>query len=327
MTPPEQKDDQNSGSGNDVSEKGQTASSPHHDAKKYLEEDQVGGNDPGQLHKLNLQVHNEQFKNTATILNIRSNAVSYETLRRQFWAALSRTYDVDGNGTYNFIEIFTMLDTIGSTLTRRSIEDMFTQHGRSWKTDELTSDELVDSLEAELLRVDKSGKAKNSSDESLNSVDAIKMDEKEKPQDDIHLQQVTSKLDGLDEDSVSVAGNDSSDTTETKHRGHVIQVRECPVCHVPLSKSKSQIDIVTHIATCARSNPKNRVMERFLMGGFYTEAYAQRKWFVKGTLEVCVICLCNMTLTNFYALAIQKFSYGKYKIGGVCLMRKRVFLS
>jgi phosphatidylserine decarboxylase len=72
---------------------------------------------------------------------------------------------------------------------------------------------------------------------------------------------------------------------------HVIEIRECTICHQPL-KHRTDADVITHIATCASSDW--RQVNNLVMGGFVTASQAQRKWYSK---------------------VITKISYGGYKLG------------
>ncbi|CAO3617775.1 unnamed protein product [Cunninghamella blakesleeana] len=71
-----------------------------------------------------------------------------------------------------------------------------------------------------------------------------------------------------------------------------IRLTECPICHRPNLSRRGQMDILTHVAICS-ANDWTKV-DRFLMGNFVTEQYAQRKWFVK---------------------LVSKVGYGKYSPG------------
>ncbi|KAL7315229.1 phosphatidylserine decarboxylase [Mucor circinelloides] len=72
----------------------------------------------------------------------------------------------------------------------------------------------------------------------------------------------------------------------------VIRLNECPICHKPNLSKRGQMDIVTHVATCAANDWTT--VDRFLMGNFGSEAQAQRKWFVK---------------------LVNKVGYGRYSAG------------
>lgn len=61
-----------------------------------------------------------------------------------------------------------------------------------------------------------------------------------------------------------------------KHaREKVIRLTECPICHKPNLSNRGQMDIVTHVATCAANDWTT--VDRFLMGNIGSEAQAQRK--------------------------------------------------
>ncbi|KAG1245714.1 hypothetical protein G6F68_014945 [Rhizopus microsporus] len=85
---------------------------------------------------------------------------------------------------------------------------------------------------------------------------------------------------------------------ETTRKGHkafhekVIRLNECPICHKPNLSKRGQMDIVTHVATCAANDWTT--VDRFLMGNFGSEAQAQRKWFIK---------------------LVNKVGYGRYSAG------------
>ncbi|KAI9207931.1 phosphatidylserine decarboxylase-domain-containing protein [Polychytrium aggregatum] len=60
---------------------------------------------------------------------------------------------------------------------------------------------------------------------------------------------------------------------------HLIQMKECPVCHNKNIRNRSDFDVISHVALCAHQDMSK--VETFLMSGFLTEAYASRKWFTK----------------------------------------------
>lgn len=62
--------------------------------------------------------------------------------------------DTDSSGTLNELELFSMLDSLGSTLSRETIDSFFTRHGKTTVDGALTAEELVQCLEAELHKPD-----------------------------------------------------------------------------------------------------------------------------------------------------------------------------
>jgi phosphatidylserine decarboxylase len=73
---------------------------------------------------------------------------------------------------------------------------------------------------------------------------------------------------------------------------HVVQIRECPICHQPRLNKQKDTDIITHIATCASQDW--RQVSTLMMAGFVTVSQAQRKWYSK---------------------VITMISYGGYRLG------------
>jgi phosphatidylserine decarboxylase len=66
---------------------------------------------------------------------------------------------------------------------------------------------------------------------------------------------------------------------ETHSRRHtpekVIRLNECPICHKPNLFKRGQMDIVTHVATCAANDWTT--VDRFLLSNIGSEAQAQRR--------------------------------------------------
>ncbi len=85
---------------------------------------------------------------------------------------------------------------------------------------------------------------------------------------------------------------DRDDLNITTSEEHVVEIRECPICHQPRLNKRKDTDIITHIATCASQDW--RQVNNLMMGGFVTSSQAQRKWYSK---------------------VITKISYGGYKLG------------
>ncbi|GAA5932137.1 uncharacterized protein JCM15063_001131 [Sporobolomyces koalae] len=84
------------------------------------------------------------------ILTIRAKYTPFSALRQQFWRIYSSQYDVNESGSFSQIEIFSLLDSLGSTLAPETVESFFTRYDKRWEEDELTTEELVLCLEEEL---------------------------------------------------------------------------------------------------------------------------------------------------------------------------------
>ncbi|UZJ53523.1 hypothetical protein CBS101457_002843 [Exobasidium rhododendri] len=84
-------------------------------------------------------------------LTVEAKFTPYSALRQRFWRQILTQYDTNDSGTLSSLELTSMLDSLGSTLTRKTIETLFSQFGKKdVETDELTVDEAIIALEREI---------------------------------------------------------------------------------------------------------------------------------------------------------------------------------
>ncbi|KAF4335173.1 phosphatidylserine decarboxylase [Fusarium beomiforme] len=245
------------------------------------------------------------------VLYLRAKYMPYDALRQQFWRAMLRQYDADESGRISRIELTTMLESLGSTLTENTIDSFFKRfphrdadNDENW---ELTMDECVICLEDQLegrrrssgTTADKlkslvpemknllhvSGHGHNNGGSENPSV--LDLDSTSGTQTPIS--NVPTLKTPADEE---VDPLDKSDSSDDRAEEHVVEIRECPICHQPRLNKRKDADIITHIATCASQDW--RQVNSVLVGGFVTASQAQRKWYSK---------------------VITKISYGGYKLG------------
>lgn len=251
------------------------------------------------------------------VIYLRAKYMPYPALRQQFWRAMLRQYDADESGNISRVELTTMLDTLGSTLSESTIDSFFqrfphreTETNDGW---ELTMDESVicleDQLEAKsrqpatmtnklknmvpdmkdvknLLNI--SGPGANTGNSSSESSSVTGGEDSSGPQTSSSTIQVPELNTPGEEGEYLEDDNLNQDSGEE----HVVEIRECPICHQPRLNKRKDADIITHIATCASQDW--RQVNTVLMGGFVTASQAQRKWYSK---------------------VITKISYGGYKLG------------
>jgi len=77
---------------------------------------------------------------------------SYDALRQKFWRQYLKQYDSDESGQISRLELTSMLDSLGSTLSASTVDSFYTRHNKVPQQDELTIDEAVQCLEQELFR-------------------------------------------------------------------------------------------------------------------------------------------------------------------------------
>ena len=223
-------------------------------------------------------------------LQIKAKYLPYHALRQQFWRAMLKQYDADESGRISKIELTTMLDTLGSTLKESTIDGFFRRYApENDETGEgdLTFSQAVICLEDQLEKTTQSKKSISERVKEMAHATAASSGTETPNEPLTYHQQPTSGIAGEEGQYIT---NDLSD--ESNGEEHVIEIRECPICHQPKLNKRSDTEIVTHIATCASSDW--RQVNNLVMGGFVTQSQAQRKWYSK---------------------VINKVSYGGYKLG------------
>ncbi|KAL7419358.1 phosphatidylserine decarboxylase [Cryptotrichosporon argae] len=83
-------------------------------------------------------------------ITVRAKYEPYDALRQRFWRQYIAQYDSDDTNTLSYIELSSMLDSLGSTLTQKTIEGYFASCGKTAERDELTMDEVILCLEREV---------------------------------------------------------------------------------------------------------------------------------------------------------------------------------
>ncbi|ROW07599.1 hypothetical protein VPNG_06786 [Cytospora leucostoma] len=236
------------------------------------------------------------------VLTLRAKYVPYPALRQQFWRAMLRQYDTDESGRISKVEMTTMLDTLGSTLRDSTIDSFFKRfpHAANQDVGDLTIDEAVICLEDQLQSKSKPSMTDRLKDKLPDfthrghpakepSPDEIEPSPEVAPENQISTPTITvPKISTPGEEGGSLDKDDLNDRGEE----HVVEIRECPICHQPRLNKRTDADIITHIATCASQDW--RQVNSLMMAGFVTASQAQRKWYSK---------------------VITKISYGGYKLG------------
>lgn len=238
-------------------------------------------------------------------LIVKAKYMPYRALRQQFWRLMLKQYDADDSGNIDKVELTTMLDTLGSTLKESTIDSFFERfREENEPTDPtcLSFDQAVMCLEDTLQSLQKDPR---SLAKKLSPTPSTASQESDGASgDELTAETSSSMPTNTDPSATSVPTIPTTEPTtidEDLHpddlgdeRGeeHVIEVRECPLCHQPRLSKRSDADIITHIATCASRDW--RQVDNLVMGGFVTSSQAQRKWYSK---------------------VITKISYGGYRLG------------
>jgi phosphatidylserine decarboxylase len=224
-----------------------------------------------------------------------------------------KQYDADDSGRIDKVEMTTMLDTLGSTLKESTIDGFFKRFSDGNEPSEsadLSFDECVICLEDTLRYLQKKNSVPampaprrpglgpspvgSQESEEPSSDEDLVIETSTRPSSNANPQKTAVPTISSDEQPSS--SNDDElrpdDLGDERGEEHVIEIRECPLCHQPRLAKRSDADIITHIATCASRDW--RQVDNLVMGGFVTSSQAQRKWYSK---------------------VITKISYGGYRLG------------
>ncbi|KAJ3782369.1 phosphatidylserine decarboxylase-domain-containing protein [Lentinula aff. detonsa] len=85
-------------------------------------------------------------------ISLRGKYQPYAALRQRFWLQYLEQYDTDDTGMLSHLELTSMLDSLGSTLTNATIKSFFTRFNKDPYQGELTMAETIQCLETELGR-------------------------------------------------------------------------------------------------------------------------------------------------------------------------------
>ncbi|KAF2762800.1 hypothetical protein EJ05DRAFT_491095 [Pseudovirgaria hyperparasitica] len=241
------------------------------------------------------------------VLYIRAKYLPYLALRQQFWRAMLKQYDADDSGMIDKIELTTMLDNLGSTLHESTIDGFFSRFAGQDGPEgpQMTFDQAVICLEDQLNKT-REPTAHSLSSSMMRSLTASSStDADDTPgtltpsgtQTPLNNRSTTSVIPAIEQPPLGTPGEEGAhlsrdDLADDKGEEHVIEIRECPICHQPRLNKKSDADIITHVATCASQDW--RQVNNIVMAGFVTSSQAQRKWYSK---------------------VVSKITYGGYKLG------------
>lgn len=231
-------------------------------------------------------------------LYIQAKYLPYKALRQQFWRAMLKQYDADDSCLIDKVELTTMLDTLGSTLHESTIDSFFQRFAAQHNGDQLlTFDEAVICLEDQLQAIDKKYGNSFSASGFLTPAGVETPSLTSGSRTPINMNSSTTSIPVLETNHLGKEGEEGDainidDLGDEKGEEHVIEIRECPICHQPKLNKRSDANIITHIATCASQDW--RQVNNIVMAGFVTSSQAQRKWYSK---------------------VITKISYGGYKLG------------
>ncbi|GAA6054109.1 hypothetical protein NBRC10513_006125 [Rhodotorula toruloides] len=264
------------------------------------------------VHELPLILSDKDAQGVNPKLIIRAKYTPYAALRQSLWRVYAAQYDLDGTGELSYVELFSMLDSLGSTLTKKTIELFFTRFGKTLD-DELSMEEVVLCLEDEVQKPNAERRhVSENSDTGANTpagpgagfASGFAMPEHYQPDE---LQQADQSSDmktippgteivtdtekgkvitapepkGTVKPPSSPTGAESAEPSSADEGDieRVVNIKECPLCRKPRLNAKAEVDIITHLGVCASTDPSK--VNRVLVTNFVTASQAQRKFLNK----------------------------------------------
>ncbi|KAJ6452244.1 phosphatidylserine decarboxylase-domain-containing protein [Mycena sanguinolenta] len=145
--------------GNDKEDSVADAAARERGTRIPLYAEKEGGDHPMKEFKLKLEIGPGGGKEHAgwegkhkPMISFRAKYQPYSLLRQRFWRQYLKQYDTDDTKTISHVEITSMLDSLGSTLTGSTVDSFFTRFGKDPRCDDLTVEEAIRCLETEVLR-------------------------------------------------------------------------------------------------------------------------------------------------------------------------------
>ncbi|KAF7299266.1 Phosphatidylserine decarboxylase proenzyme 2 [Mycena indigotica] len=133
-----------------------------------------GGNHPMKNFKLKLEIGNGNGGGAvwetrhSPVITFRAKYQPYSLLRQRFWRQYLQQYDADDTATLSHVEITSMLDSLGSTLSPSTIDGFFTRFGKDPRQEDLTMEEAIICLELEVCRPENERKRVDDGNGGLN---------------------------------------------------------------------------------------------------------------------------------------------------------------
>ncbi|EGG11740.1 uncharacterized protein MELLADRAFT_46768 [Melampsora larici-populina 98AG31] len=232
---------------------------------------------------------------TPSKLFIKAKYVPYSALRQVFWRKYLESFDTDESGTISKIELVSMLDSLGSTLSSETIESFFRrfEDGKPKGLSEveieskvLSFDQVICCLEDELIKKPeekrKVKKRKVYDEERDLGMKSDGGETEEEEEGDLPCE-VDKGIEDIEVEDPSPKEVEEEEEEEEEEEGKVekvINISRCPICHKERINSRMEIDIVTHLAVCA-STDWSSLRHILSPGNFVTSNQANRKWFTK----------------------------------------------
>lgn len=267
-----------------------------------------------------------------------------------------KQYDTDDTGTFNHLEITAMLDSLGSTLSRETLNSWFSRLGRDPMGGELSVTEVIQYLEEETRRPASQKKRLGSQDDAATTspsglttpstqpvlqpdpLNLEKMDfsgpkyRRSPEQDgslDVNPDQAPGNVDVVGSLPVPAGpylrnrGNDLPTATDIPKQPQTEQSRQQSSSsegeEYPLSGSEESIERIINIKTCPLCHRPRLGSKGEMDIITHVAVCASQDWERVDRITVGNFVTASQAQRKWYTKALAKLSTGAYSVGAVCI--------
>jgi len=272
-------------------------------------------------------------------LSIKAKFIPYSAMRQVFWRKYLEEFDTDGSGTISTTELTSMLDSLGSTLTRETIADFFSRYGKSSHKDQdtLSFEQVIGCLESELLKPPHERNHITSEDEQIGvGLPAVGSDRAQEIMDNENQDEENLSLADPKSSpssplvSISFIGHNPIDVTKNSSQMESLansplstnldeisaDEPSSPTQPRPRSRSRLQCEKVVHISCCPICHQEQAQSQVEIDMVTHMAVCASKDWAsLQNILSPGNFVTSSQANRKWFTKVIGKVQNGKYSLG------------
>jgi len=272
-------------------------------------------------------------------LSIKAKFIPYSAMRQVFWRKYLEEFDTDGSGTISTTELTSMLDSLGSTLTRETIADFFSRYGKSSNKDQdtLSFEQVIGCLESELLKPPHERNHITSEDEQIGvGLPAVGSDRAQEIMDNENQDEENLSLADPKSSpssplvSISFIGHNPIDVTKNSSQMESLansplstnldeisaDEPSSPTQPRPRSRSRLQCEKVVHISCCPICHQEQAQSQVEIDMVTHMAVCASKDWAsLQNILSPGNFVTSSQANRKWFTKVIGKVQNGKYSLG------------
>jgi len=272
-------------------------------------------------------------------LSIKAKFIPYSAMRQVFWRKYLEEFDTDGSGTISTTELTSMLDSLGSTLTRETIADFFSRYGKSSNKDQdtLSFEQVIGCLESELLKPPHERNHITSEDEQIGvGLPAVGSDRAQEIMDNENQDEENLSLADPKSSpssplvSISFIGHNPMDVTKNPSQMESLansplstnldeinaDEPSSPTQPRPRSRSRLQCEKVVHISCCPICHQEQAQSQVEIDMVTHMAVCASKDWAsLQNILSPGNFVTSSQANRKWFTKVIGKVQNGKYSLG------------